>query len=188
MIRRLVVAWTPFAATFAAARSRRVGPLEARMCRAANAMPDPLHGPLYVVMQSGALAAPIVAGAAAYSAGKRRLAGRLLASGLSAYGLAKVVKRAVRRGRPLQLVDGIFGRGKPAGGHGFVSGHAAVSTALALEVAAATTGPLGRASLLVPPVVGFARVYVGAHLPLDIAGGVALGYALHRSLPRRSST
>jgi undecaprenyl-diphosphatase len=36
--------------------------------------------------------------------------------------------------------------------------------------------PAGRAIVLgVIPLVGLTRVYVGAHLPLDVAGGVALG-------------
>jgi undecaprenyl-diphosphatase len=29
--------------------------------------------------------------------------------------------------------------------------------------------------LAVPLIVGFARVYVGAHLPLDVVGGWAIG-------------
>ena len=40
-------------------------------------------------------------------------------------------------------------------------------------------GPAGRALVLTAmPAVGLTRVYVGAHLPLDIAGGAALGLAV----------
>ena len=40
-------------------------------------------------------------------------------------------------------------------------------------------GPAGRAlALSVIPLVGLTRVYVGAHLPLDVAGGAALGLAV----------
>jgi undecaprenyl-diphosphatase len=31
---------------------------------------------------------------------------------------------------------------------------------------------------LIPITVGFARVFVGAHFPLDVVGGFALGYTL----------
>ena len=37
----------------------------------------------------------------------------------------------------------------------------------------------GRALILIAvPVVGLTRIYAGAHLPLDIAGGAALGLAV----------
>ena len=40
----------------------------------------------------------------------------------------------------------------------------------------ARLGPAGRAAVItVVPMVSVSRVYVGAHLPLDIAGGIALG-------------
>ena len=39
--------------------------------------------------------------------------------------------------------------------------------------------PAGRAiALSVIPLVGLTRIYVGAHLPLDVAGGAALGLAV----------
>jgi membrane-associated phospholipid phosphatase len=39
-------------------------------------------------------------------------------------------------------------------------------------------GPAGRAlTLIAMPLVGLTRLYAGAHLPLDIGGGAALGLA-----------
>ena len=55
------------------------------------------------------------------------------------------------------------------------SGHAAVSVTLAL-VSLPNGRPGGLAGLLTAAgITGVARIYVGAHLPLDVAGGWALG-------------
>ena len=44
-------------------------------------------------------------------------------------------------------------------------------------------GTAGRAlTLSAVPVVGLTRVYVGAHLPLDVAGGMALGLAIEAAM------
>ena len=44
-------------------------------------------------------------------------------------------------------------------------------------------GPGGRAlTLAAVPVVGLTRIYVGAHLPLDVAGGAALGLAIDAAM------
>jgi membrane-associated phospholipid phosphatase len=180
--RSWALAWVPFGVCVLAVRAREVGRLEAAVSRRVNALPDSLHAPLWVVMQSGALAAPVVAAGVANAAGQRRLARRLLVTGLGSYYAAKAVKRWIGRGRPLDLVEGVLARGKPATGHGFVSGHAAVSTALAFELTAGLRGPARTLPLCVPPVVAFARVYVGAHLPLDVLGGAALGWALRRTM------
>ena len=118
------------------------------------------------------------AAATAWLAGDRELAGRLLVGGTGAWALSKLVKQAVRRPRPVALLPGTRGRGRDAAGLGYLSGHAAVAVALG-ATALPRLGPAGRAlTLTAIPLVGLTRVYVGAHLPLDIAGGAALGLAV----------
>jgi membrane-associated phospholipid phosphatase len=74
-------------------------------------------------------------------------------------------------------MPGIRGRGRDAAGLGYLSGHAAVAVALG-TAALPRLGPAARAlTLTAIPLVGLTRLYVGAHLPLDIAGGAALGLA-----------
>ncbi len=92
-----------------------------------------------------------------------------------AWVLAKVVKAVVRRGRPAALLGGVRSRGPESSGLGYLSGHAAVSTALA-AAAYPYLGRRGRRlAVASASVVGVSRIYVGALLPLDVAGGVALG-------------
>jgi undecaprenyl-diphosphatase len=100
---------------------------------------------------------------------------------MSAYLLAKAVKRVVGRGRPGDLVVGVIIRGRPATGGGYVSGHAAVSMALAVEAGALVPGRARGLPIVGASVVALARVYVGAHLPLDALGGAALGWAISRT-------
>ena len=76
------------------------------------------------------------------------------------------------------LLADVVIRGAEAHGRGFVSGHAATLTALA-AVAWPWLGRRGRIAVAVlVVVVCLARVYVGAHLPLDVVGGAALGLAV----------
>ena len=67
--------------------------------------------------------------------------------------------------------------------HTFPSGHAATSFAAATILAAARPrwGPLW---FLLALAVGFSRVYVGVHYPLDIVGGAVLGIATAIALRR----
>lgn len=187
-VARLVVGGVGLAVSAAPVRRGRIGRREHRVFRTVNDLPDWLHRPAWVVMQAGALGAAPVGAAVALTLGERRLAARLAGSGTSAWLLAKLVKQVVRRGRPNTVMSGVHHRGPECSGLGYLSGHAAVSMALILIVAP----QLGRgrwAALAVTPLVGLSRIYVGAHLPLDVVGGASLGLlvdgATHHLASRR---
>jgi membrane-associated phospholipid phosphatase len=165
-------------ATAGAVRHDRVGPREARAFRAVNGLPDSVYLPAWAVMQLGAFGAVPASAAAAWLAGDEELAARLLVGGTGTWALAKAVKQIVRRPRPVTLLPGIRRRGRDASGLGYLSGHAGVAVALGVA-ALPRLGPGGRAlALAAIPLVGVTRVYVGAHFPLDVAGGAGLGLAV----------
>jgi membrane-associated phospholipid phosphatase len=179
---RLAAGTAALLATAVAAHRHRVGPCEAAAFRAVNGLPDALYSPVWVIMQLGTLGAAPASAAVAWLAGDRRLAGRLLVGGTATWALSKPVKRIVRRPRPAILLPGTHRRGPDAAGLGYLSGHAGVAVALG-TAALPRLGPAGRAlTLSVIPAVGLTRIYVGAHLPLDTAGGAALGLAIDAAL------
>ena len=184
---QLGVGLAALVATAGVVRHDRVGPREARAFRAVNGLPDAWYLPAWAVMQLGAFGAIPAAAVTAWLAGDGELAGRLLAGGTGTWALSKVVKRIVRRPRPVSLLPGIRRRGRDAAGLGYLSGHAGVAVALG-AAALPRLGPGGRAlTLSAIPLVGLTRVYVGAHLPLDIAGGAALGLAVNAAAATRTS-
>jgi membrane-associated phospholipid phosphatase len=143
-----------------------------------NGLPDALGVALVPAMQAGSLAAVFVAGALALIARRPRLAGRLVLAGGSAWLLVKVAKQIVGRGRPAEYFSDVIVRGAVQLGQGFPSGHTAVIAAMA-TVASPYLGRTGRILMwTLVGLVGLARIYIGAHLPLDVVGGAALGFGL----------
>jgi undecaprenyl-diphosphatase len=104
-----------------------------------------------------------------------RLAFAMLAAGAATYFLAKVVKGIVERGRPADLLDDVTIRGAAALGRGYVSGHAAVVTLLVVLAWPYLDGRWRWVTVGAAVFVCLSRVYVAAHLPLDVLGGAALG-------------
>ena len=159
-------------------RRRSVSAFEVRVFHWINDLPSFLYNPVWAVMQLGNFFVIPVAALIAVVARRFRLALDIVLAGGAAWLLAKVLKAIVVRGRPAELLHDVVLRHAPAAGHGYVSGHAAVAVALA-TVLHPYLGPVGRKLAIVAALgVCFARVYVGAHLPLDVVGGAAMGWAL----------
>ena len=82
----------------------------------------------------------------------------------------------VDRGRPGDLLDDVQIRESGLHGQGYVSGHAAIAFAVATVLTpAAVRAAGGWLPFTLAAVVAFARMYYGAHLPLDVVGGAGLG-------------
>jgi membrane-associated phospholipid phosphatase len=179
---RLAAGTAVMLVTAMAARRDRVSPWEATAFRAVNDLPDALYPPAWAIMQLGTLGAAPAAAGAAWLSGNRQLAVRLLVGGTATWALSKLVKRMVRRPRPAALLPDTHRRGRDATGLGYLSGHAGVAVALG-AAALPHLGPAGRALTLgAIPAVSLTRIYVGAHLPLDTAGGAALGLTIDAAL------
>jgi glycosyltransferase 2 family protein len=144
-----------------------------------NGLPDALNGPVQVVMQLGNwLAVPVIGLLVLAIFKEWRVAIDLAIAGTAAWLIARVVKEMVERGRPGDLLSDVILRDAPESGLGFVSGHTAVAAALA-TVAAAYLGVRWKIVVIVLAVlVGLSRIYVGAHLPLDVVGGAMMGWAI----------
>jgi membrane-associated phospholipid phosphatase len=156
----------------------RVEPLEADAFRLINDLPSLPFPLVWVPMQLGNFLVVPIAVLVALAFRRWRLALGLGLAGAGVYVLAKVVKRFVERGRPSDVLDDVIVRGAAPHGLGYVSGHIAVVTALTF-VAWPWLPRWGRWAAGAAAVAVFlTRIYVGAHLPLDMVGGAGLGLAV----------
>ena len=167
---------------------------EVAIFQAINGLPGNLRPLLWVLNQYGTAITIPVATVIALAFRRWVLAAALAISEVAVYLLARVIKTYVDRGRPSALIDSVVER-EPFSPEslGYPSGHAAVAWAITIIVLVFMGRPWGRIAIVLAVIVPVVRMYVAAHLPLDLIGGAALGVfvasmvSLALRVPRRAS-
>jgi membrane-associated phospholipid phosphatase len=164
-------------------RDGGVGEFEKSVFRAINGLPDALRTPMWVFQIFGSLAFVTVAAVAAFVNRRTRL-GLALAAAIPLKLAVEwwVVKALVERERPRFTVPDAVIRDVNTSPLGFPSGHAIFAFALAGLLAPY----LGRRGVFTVHMLAvansLARVYLGAHNPLDVVAGAAVGIAIAAGL------
>ena len=144
--------------------------------QAINGLPGGIRPLLWVLNQYGTAITIPVASAIALLLQRWFLGLALATSGVAVYFLAKVIKTWVDRGRPAALLEEVVEReGFSPNSLGYPSGHAAVASAITIILLAYLGRPWQIAAIILAIVVPLVRMYVAAHMPLDLIGGAALG-------------
>jgi undecaprenyl-diphosphatase len=163
-------------------RLDRVPELERSVFRAINGLPSAWNVVITPPMFLGTLASVPLLMVICGLFRKFRMGFVLGIAGLVAYLLARLGKHLIGRGRPGEVFADLHLRDANATGLGFPSGHAAVSAAMVVAALPYLPSRWRPPVLLFPLFMAFARVYTGAHLPLDVVSGVAIGVVVGSGL------
>ncbi|HEV2754571.1 MAG TPA: phosphatase PAP2 family protein [Actinomycetota bacterium] len=144
-----------------------------------NDLPELLYWPAWVVMQLGNLLVIPAAAIAAAALRKWKLALAILLAGAAKLQIALLIKDQWTRERPAAVIDDVTRRGDAsAAGEAFVSGHAIIAFSLAVLVSPYLSRRWRAVVWGLAAGVCIGRVFVGAHLPLDVVAGGAVGWAV----------
>jgi undecaprenyl-diphosphatase len=161
------------------ASNGRVSASERYVFEAVDGLPDALHRPMWMLQLMGVTGAAVVVALVAVWRRRYRLAVALVALvPLKLLAERAVLKMLVHRERPGSTVPAAVLRDAAPTGLSFPSGHAII----AFGIATLLTPYLGRRGRTVVWTLAVlnnvSRVYLGAHNPLDVACGAAVGILL----------
>ncbi|MGY1663436.1 phosphatase PAP2 family protein [Geodermatophilus sp. SYSU D00705] len=166
-----------------AVASGGVGPAERTVFTWVNGLPDAWERPLWAVQLLGVLGLPLLVAVPALALRRWRLAlGLVLLVPLKLLVHGELVKGLVQRERPGSVIPGAVLRDVPSAGVAYPSGHAVVAAGTVVLLAPYLRRRWRALLVVLAVLVCLARVYLGAHAPLDVVGGAALGVAIGGAL------
>lgn len=151
---------------------------EAAAFHALNGLPHVVDPAVWAVTQVGSSVMIPVAAAALWLRARdwKPVAALVAASVLVGWLAAQGMQELAERGRPAALFDdATLGATAIAEGVGFPSGHVVVVFMVATALSRYSPRRVRWGLYGTAVVVALSRVYVGAHMPLDLIGGAALG-------------
>jgi undecaprenyl-diphosphatase len=163
----------------AAAHGGTVSDPERAVFEAVNHLGSALEPVMHNVQFLGVLAVGPLVALIALVLRRWRLAAAALLVTVAKLAAERLVWQVVVRDRPGTTEPNAIVRGGTATtGVSFVSGHVVLTAALAWVITPYLPGRWKVVPWIVMGLVGFARMYLGAHNPLDVLGGAALGLAI----------
>jgi membrane-associated phospholipid phosphatase len=132
---------------------------------------------MWLVTQCGTMWAAFILSVVFFALNYRHLAVEIVLGTITLWLIVETIKMLTDRSRPFLVLEGTRIIGRRESGRSFPSGHTSQIFFMAAILSYQFKLDVGSTIILylVAVIVGFTRIYVGAHYPRDVLGGVMLG-------------